>query len=124
MDIIEKLKKERKIRSVFDVIRESKETKETLEEKTNDIEVRELNPAQPVVSEPNPSDTESTEEKPVREFRTDGMQEFDIDSLGAGGDASTRLEYKARISQFIDTGQIDEAIELLNDLKSRLTKNE
>lgn len=124
MDIIEKLKKERKIRSVFDVIKESKETKETAEEKANDIEVRELNPAQPAVNEPDPTDTESSEEKPVREFRTEGMHEFDIESLGAGGDASTRLEYKARISQLIDTGQIDDAIELLNELKSLLTKNE
>lgn len=124
MDIIEKLKKERKIRSVFDVIRESKETKEPTEEKANDIEVRELNPPQPVVDEPERADTEPTEEEPVREFRTDGMHEFDIDSLGAGGDASIRLEYKARISQLIDTGQLDEAIELLNDLKSKLTKSE
>jgi hypothetical protein len=67
---------------------------------------------------------EPAEDKPVREFRTDGMHEFDIDSLGAGGDASTRIEYKARINQMIDTGQLDEAIELLNELKSRLTKSE
>ena len=124
MDIIEKLKKERKIRSVFDVIKESKEAKETAVEKANDIEVRELNPAQPVVNEPDPTDTEPTEEKPVRKFRTEGMHEFDIESLGAGGDASIRLEYKARVSQLIDNGQIDDAIELLNELKSRLTKNE
>jgi hypothetical protein len=124
MDIIEKLKKERKIRSVFDVIKESKETKENTEEKANDIEVRELSPAHPQVNEPDRAETEPAEEKPVREFRTDGMHEFDIDSLGAGGDASTRLEYKARINQLIDTGQLDEAIELLNELKSRLTKSE
>jgi hypothetical protein len=124
MDILEKLKKEKKIRSVFDVIRESKKTKENTEEKVNDIEVRELSPAHPAVHEPAREEAEPAEDKPVREFRTDGMHEFDIDSLGAGGDASTRIEYKARINQMIDTGQLDEAIELLNELKSRLTKSE
>lgn len=124
MDIIEKLKKERKIRSVFDVIKKSKGKEESTGEKTNDIEVRELSPAQPVVSEPDNTDTETIEDKPVREFRTSGMHEFDIDSLGVGGDASTRIEYKARINQLIDTGQIDEAIELLKELKVRLTKRE
>ncbi len=123
MDIIEKLKKEKKIRSVFDVILKDKNTKEEPVEKRSDIEVRELHPTHPTVSDEEHSDTESDagEARPVREFRTEGMHEFDIDSLGVSEDGAIRIEYKTKICKLIDIGDFDEAIEVLNDLKSKLT---
>lgn len=125
MDIIEKLKKERKIRSVFDVIKKSRDAKQPVAEKPDDIEVRELNPTQPsVTNEPSRLDTDATEEKEVREFRTEGMLEFDIDSLGISGDGAVRIEYKSKIGKLIDAGKFDEAIRLLEDLKSKQRKNE
>ena len=125
MDIIEKLKKERKVRSVFDVLKKGREAKQQVKERPDDIEVRELNPVQPPVDgEPTRSDADASEEKEVREFRTEGMHEFDIDSLGASGDGAVRIEYKSKIGKLIDAGKFDEAIELLEDLKSRQAANE
>jgi hypothetical protein len=125
MDIIEKLKKERKIRSVFEVIKKGREAKQPVKERPDDIEVRELNSAQPsVAGEPSRVEADVTEEKEVREFRTEGMHEFDIDSLGASGDGAVRIEYKSRIGKLIDAGKFDEAIELLEDLKSRQAASE
>ncbi|KPK63540.1 hypothetical protein AMJ83_06435 [candidate division WOR_3 bacterium SM23_42] len=125
MDIIEKLKKERKVRSVFDVIKKGREAKQPVEERPDDIEVRELNPAQPsVAGEQSRDDADATEEKEVREFRTEGMHEFDIDSLGVSGDGAVRIEYKSKIGKLIDAGKFDEAIELLEDLKSRQATTE
>ena len=125
MDIIEKLKKERKIRSVFDVIKKGKEAKQPVDERPDDIEVRELNPAQPsVAGEPSRGEADVAEEKEVREFRTEGMHEFDIDSLGTSGDGAVRIEYKTKIVKLIDAGKFDEAIKLLEDLKSKQAANE
>jgi hypothetical protein len=121
MDIIEKLKKEKKIRSVFDVILEDKDAKERPAEKQNDIEVRELHPAQPIGSDSERGETEPGETRPVREFRTEGMHEFDIESLGASSDGAIRIEYKTKVCKLIDTGAFDEAIELIQDLKAKLT---
>lgn len=122
MDIIEKLKKEKKVRSVFEVIFKSKEAKTAPEEKLADIEVRELDPASPSVSEPTQEDEVEDEEKPVREFRTEGMHEFDMDSLSASGEGALRIEYKAKVSKLIDERRVDEAIEILKELKSKLDK--
>jgi hypothetical protein len=122
MDIIEKLKKEKKVRSVFEVIFKSKEAKTAPEEKLADIEVRELDPASPSVAEPTQDDEVEDEEKPVREFRTEGMHEFDMDSLSASGDGALRIEYKAKVSKLIDERRVDEAIETLKELKSKLDK--
>ncbi len=122
MDIIEKLKKEKKVRSVFEVIFKSKEAKTAPEEKLADIEVRELDPASPSVPEPTQDDEVEDEEKPVREFRTEGMHEFDMDSLSASGEGALRIEYKAKVSKLIDERRVDEAIEILKELKSKLDK--
>jgi hypothetical protein len=120
MDIIEKLKKEKKVRSVFDMIAKNKTTDSDPENKPNDIEVRELHPVQPIASESESAASDQPDARPVREFRTEGMHEFDIESLGSSSDGAIRIEYKTRISKLIDTGQFDEAISLLEDLKSRL----
>lgn len=121
MDIIEKLKKERKIRSVFDVILTEKNAPEQPEDKPNDIEVREIHSTQRAVGEQETADAEPDEMKPVREFRTEGMHEFDIESLGASNDGAIRIEYKTKVCKLIDLGAVDEAIELLRDLKARLS---
>jgi len=123
MDIIEKLRKEKKVRSVFEVIFKSKETQAAPEEKLSDIEVRELDPASPsgpVDDEPTRGDGVEDDERPVREFRTEGMHEFDMESLSASGEGALRVEYKAKIGRLIDEKRVDEAIEVLKELKSKL----
>jgi hypothetical protein len=121
MDIIEKLKKDKKIRSVFDVILQGEEKNKETGERPSDIEVRELGPVQPLVSEPESVDTEQQETRQVREFRTEGMHEFDIESLGTSSDGAIRIEYKTKVCKLIDTGKFDEAIELLKELRAKLT---
>lgn len=121
MDIIEKLKKEKKIRSVFDVILTEKSAVEEPEDKPDDIEVREIHSVQHVVEEQETVDPEPDTTKPVREFRTEGMHEFDIESLGASNDGAIRIEYKTKVCKLIDLGAVDEAIELLRDLKAKLS---
>lgn len=123
MDIIEKLRKEKKVRSVFEVIFKSKETQAGPEEKVSDIEVRELDPASPsgpVDEEPTRDDDIEDDGRPVREFRTEGMHEFDMESLSASGEGALRVEYKAKIGRLIDEKRVDEAIEVLKELKSKL----
>jgi hypothetical protein len=120
MDIIEKLKKDKKIRSVFDVILDNRESKEGVEQKPNDLEVRELSPASAEAVEPEHVHEDTEEPKPVREFRTEGMHEFDIESLGSSTDGAIRIEYKSRVCKLIDTGRFDEAVELLKELRSKL----
>jgi hypothetical protein len=120
MDIIEKLKKEKKVRSVFDVILDEKNTREQPAEGPDDIEVREIHSVQRVVEESENVDPESGHTREVREFRTEGMHEFDIESLGASNDGAIRIEYKTKVCKLIDLGEVDEAIELLKDLKAKL----
>lgn len=121
MDIIEKLKKERKIRTVFDVILKEKSAKTTTEPTPVDMEVRELGGGPPTAVEPERAGSGTPTEKPVREFRTEGMHEFDIESLGASGDGALRIECKSRVGELIDAGKFDDAIELLKNLKAKLT---
>ncbi len=122
MDIIERLRREKKKRSVFDIILKGKETKVEEPGKSPDIEVRELEPTAPAAPQPEQAGVEAGEEeqKPIREFRTEGMHEFDIDSLGVSGQGALKAEYKARLVHLIDKGTIDEAIELLKELKIKL----
>ena len=125
MEIIDRLRKEKKVRSVFDAIIRNKEAKEAPEEKLTDFEVRELTPGgTPAVAEPAPDDEVGDEEKPLREFRTEGMHEFDMESLSASGDGALRVEYKAKVCKLIDERRVDEAIEVLKELKSKLEENE
>ncbi|UCF71027.1 MAG: hypothetical protein JSW49_01765 [candidate division WOR-3 bacterium] len=123
MDIIERLRKEKKKRSVFDIILKGKETKAEEPGKSPDIEVRELEPTAPAAApQPEQAGVEPGEEeqKPIREFRTEGMHEFDIDSLGISGQGALKAEYKARLVHLIDKGTIDEAIDLLKELRVKL----
>ncbi|MGQ9464385.1 MAG: hypothetical protein ACUVQ3_03100 [bacterium] len=117
MDIIKKLKKEKKPESVFDTLIKKKSGEQTLQQKSEDIEVTALNPDKP------PSEVPVVREKketvPKREFRTEGMHEFDIDSLGVDSDASLKIEYKAKIMTLIDENRFDEAIDLLKELKEK-----
>jgi hypothetical protein len=124
MDIIDKLKKEKKDQSVFDELIKKKEEKKQLEqERPPDILVREIKQEGPPRSEPPPPDIDEPEHaRPVREFRADGLREFDIDSLGTSSDANIKIEYKSMISKMIDENKIDDAIELLKELKQRLAE--
>jgi hypothetical protein len=84
-----------------------------------DMEVRDMSPDKVVPAKPA---AEKAEKPRTREFRTEGMHEFDIESLGESGDASTRIEYKSRVMALIDDEKIDEAIEVLKELKARLAQ--
>ncbi len=117
MDIIKKLKKEKKPESVFDTLLKKKSAEETPVTKPEDMEVTAINP-----DKPPPEIAQVAEKKetaPKREFRTEGMHEFDIDSLGVTSDATLKIEYKARIMTLIDENKFDEAIELLTELKEK-----
>jgi hypothetical protein len=127
MGVLDRLKKEKKDESVLDALIKKKTAKEqpkdVVHESSSDIEVRELSPAQRAESEDEEIAEDSTEfEKPIREFRTSGMHEFELDSLGADSDANIKVEYKVRISTLIDQGKIDEAMQLLSELKTKLAE--
>lgn len=117
MDIIDRLKKERKIKSVFEVILKGIAEKTVLPDKPSDIEVRELDPAVPI------TDELEVEDKPMPEFRTAGMHEFDMESLATSSDTTLKIEYRLKVGSLIEEGKIDEAIEALNELKSRLSES-
>lgn len=117
MDIIKKLKKDKKPESVFDTLIKKKPVEQTPAGKPEDMEVTAINPDKP------PSEAvlfkEKKETVPKREFRTEGMHEFDIESLGVDGIASLKIEYKSKIMTLIDENRFDEAIELLKELKEK-----
>ncbi|MEO0185130.1 MAG: hypothetical protein ABIL20_04970 [candidate division WOR-3 bacterium] len=117
MDILKKLKKDKKPESVFDTLIKKKSADEKSTQKPEDMEVRAITPDKPL-SEPQPV-VEKKEAPQKREFRTEGMHEFDIDSLGVDSEASLKIEYKARIMTLIDESRFDEAIELLKELKEK-----
>jgi hypothetical protein len=128
MDIIDKLKKEKNDQSVIEYLLEKKKEKEKPEEtpqtRPPDIVVRELDHQTPEeqIAQPEVPSSEEQEDKRVSEFRTEGMHEFDIESLGTSSDASIKIEYKAMIAKMIDESKIDDAIELLKELKERLAE--
>jgi|UniRef100_A0A7V3VTX3 hypothetical protein len=116
MDIIKKLKKDKKSESVFDTLIKKKTTEETPVQRPEDMEVTALTPEKPFSGTP----LEEKKESPKREFRTEGMHEFDIDSLGADSNLSLKIEYKARIMTMIDENKFDEAIELIKELQEKI----
>jgi hypothetical protein len=59
--------------------------------------------------------------KPTREFRTQGMHEFTLDSLGDSPNAGIKVEYQARVKRLLSEDKIDEAIQALQELKQKLT---
>lgn len=129
MGIIDKLKKGKKKESVLDSLVKKKEpeeeAKDKIQGKPDDIEVRELpDTSRPSASEVSEDvmDITQLEAKPIREFRTEGMHEFDIDSLGIGSDANIKAEYKSKIAKLIDKNNIDAAINLLQELKQKLAE--
>ncbi len=126
MSIIDRLKKGKKVESVLDALTKKKdpESNEPMKKPSDlDVEVRELNPSgggkEEVLED---YDMEMVEEKSVREFRTEGMHEFELDSLGTSSDAVMKAEFKFRINDLIDKNQIDDAIALLEELKRKLTE--
>ncbi len=125
MNIIDKLKKKKKSGSVLDSLIKKKEPKadaeDMVQKKLDDIEVREITSSNKPVDSEEIEERTQPEEKPIREFRTEGMREFDIESLGVDSNANMKAEYKARITTLIDQDKIDEAMNLLHELKSKLT---
>jgi hypothetical protein len=127
MSIIDRLKKGRKVESVLDALTKKKdpESKDQPKKPNDlDVEVRELSPSgggkDDVLED---YDMEMIDEKPVREFRTEGMHEFELDSLGTSSDDIMKAEFKFRINDLIDKNQIDDAIALLEELKRKLTES-
>lgn len=126
MGILDKLRKGKKSKSVLDSLIKKKEpdkVKDATIEKSNDIEVRELNPADAEkIAAPEDIGMEPVQEdvKPTRELRTEGMREFTLDSLGNTPGAGIKSEYKAKVSRLISEDKIDEAISALQELKRKL----
>lgn len=127
MGIIDKLRKDKKGKSVLDDLLKKKESEqdplEGARAKPDDIEVRELHPAEAEkISEmaDQASEPDESAAKPVREFRTEGMHEFELDSLGASSDANIKVEYKVRVNKLVDAGKIEDAIAVLEELKRKL----
>jgi hypothetical protein len=116
MDIIDKLKKGK---SVFDALIKKKETKEEkveeIEKRQSDVEIREVNSDKKTTPVP-----EQEEIKPISEFSAEGMHELDVESLSATSGESIKGEYRSKIIKSIDAGKIDEAINLLAELKNKL----
>jgi len=122
MDIIDKLKKGKKGESVFESLIKKKEPQEEkkkeIENKSSDIEFTQITSDKPPLT---PGSAPPTEKKPSSvEFRTEGMHEFDIESLGEAGDANIKVEYKSKVNELIDKSEIDAAINLLLELKQKL----
>jgi len=128
MGILDKLRKGKKSKSVLDSLIKKKEpdkAKDAAIEKSDDIEVRELNPVDAEkIAMPEDIGMEPVQEdvKPMREFRTEGMHEFTLDSLGHTPGAGIKAEYKTRVSRLIAEDKIDEAISALQELKRKLAE--
>jgi outer membrane biosynthesis protein TonB len=120
MGIIDKLKKQKKSQSVLDALMKEKEPKEEIKEKPSDMEVREITDTRARMPGEKTEDSEAVKETQVREFRTEGMHEFDIETLGTNADAGLKAEYKAKIIKLIDEDKIEEAIKLLEELHLKL----
>jgi hypothetical protein len=123
MDILNKLKKDKKADSVFDSAIKKKEHEAApgTAAKPTDMEVTQLSgdkaPPQekPVVTPKEPA--------PKREFRTEGLHEFELDSLGIPDQqANLKLEYKAKVVALIDQEKYGEAIEMLMELQLKLSE--
>ena len=121
MDILQKLKSQKKdkesvLSSIF-----SKKEKE---------------PEKKAGPEPDPDITPlekpGTEEKVVfrqervvsrpQTFHTEGLKEFDLESLKGDENAPIKAEFAQRVGSFIIEGKVDEAITALNELKEILRK--
>ncbi|MGB3340549.1 MAG: hypothetical protein WBB37_03605 [bacterium] len=128
MGIIDRLKKGKKSESVLDSLVKKKEpekTKGSEQSRSSDIEVRELNPASEAkIAMPDDIGMQPVEEdvKPTREFRTQGMHEFTLDSLGNSPNAGIKVEYQAKVKRLMDEDKIDEAINALQELKRKLAE--
>ena len=126
MGIIDRLKKGKKSRSVLQSLVKKKEPEKdkASETRSSDIEVRELNPANEAkIAMPEDIGMQPVEEevKPTREFRTQGMHEFTLDSLGNSPNAGIKVEYQAKVKQLMSEDKIDEAIQALQELKQKLS---
>ena len=128
MGILDKLRKGKKSKSVLDSLIKKKEpdkVKDAAIEKSNDIEVRELNPVDAEkIAAPEDIGMEPVQEdvKSTREFRTEGMHEFTLDSLGNTPGAGIKAEYKAKVCRLISEDKINDAISALQELKRKLAE--
>jgi hypothetical protein len=128
MSIIDRLKKTKKNESVLDSLVKKKQPDQPDDGKQpapTDIEVRELNPgADTKIAAPEDIGMQPVDEeaKPAREFRTQGMHEFTLDSLGNSEKTTAKAEYQAKIKRLIDEDKYDEAINSLQELKRKMNK--
>lgn len=127
MSIIDRLKKGKKSQSVLDSLVKKKEpekSKDSEMSRPSDIEVRELNPASEAkIAMPEDIGMQPVEEevKSTREFRTQGMHEFTLDSLGNSPNAGIKAEYQVKVKQLMSEDKYDEAIQALQELKQKLS---
>jgi len=121
MDILNRLKKDKKSDSVFDSVIKKKEKESTSENtaQPSGMEVTHISGDKPVVQEKNTPTVK--EAGPKREFRTEGLKEFELDSLGVPDkNANLKSEYRVKMIDLFDKGNYGEAIEMLMELQLKL----
>jgi hypothetical protein len=121
MDILNKLKKDKKSDSVFDSVIKKKEKDTTPEivARPTDMEVTQISGDKAAQQEK--AAVPAKETTPKREFRTEGMHEFSLDSLGIPDQqANLKTEYRAKVIALIDQQKYGEAIEMLMELQMKL----
>ncbi len=121
MDILNRLKKDKKSDSVFDSVIKKKE-KESASEITTQpsgMEVTHISGDKPAIQEKVTPPVK--EPAPKREFRTEGLKEFELDSLGIPDkQANLKSEFRAKVIGLFDKEKYGEAIELLMELQLKL----
>jgi len=121
MDILNRLKKDKKSDSVFDSVikKKEKETAPEIVARPTDMEVTSISGDKAAAQEKQAAPVKEPAQK--REFRTEGMHEFSLDSLGIPDEhANVRAEYRAKVIALIDQQKYGEAIEMLMELQMKL----
>ncbi len=120
MDILKKLKTEKKEKNdlLSSIIK-----KDTDEEKKPEVDndITQLNNP-PKVEEKVVFREERVISRP-KTFSTDGIREFTLDSLSPDETENVKMEYAKVINNYIIEGRLDEALELLTELKNKLKKS-
>lgn len=124
MDILNRLKREKKADSVMDSVikKKEKEPQPEIAAQPSNMEVTHISGDKPAAQEKT-TPPPVKEPAPKREFRTDGLREFELDSLGVPDKhANLKAEYRAKLTALYDNGQYGEAIELLMELQIQISE--
>lgn len=119
MDILRKLKSEKKDKeNLLSSILQKKEGADDKAKTQPDPEITQIN--KPVLEEKRSVLREDRLVAKPKTFTTEGMREFDLESLKADDIANMRIEYARRIESLVVEGKLDDAAALINELRERL----